>query len=275
MNGPAAANLTDENHYFFIDGGCHDTDMAQRILSDKAPTIYISCNCMSPIPPLPATAIASTSDAVRNTIDAIDRECQVCSRCGAGTLHGTEAFQAHIYVARRVAESLSTWLPVANYTTLHVRAGGSLVSIGGLVKAAPWEDGHVSDIPQWWIDGFRKSSYQDCKKSVALVSDSARVLSEIQYAAQDQLMVSHCCVQALHRDRFRKRSFPLQEVVDLFIMARSRRIVGGMGGFSTLGKYWLGGDGPELVVKKSKKDVRSAMCDILSDAQCTNVEVVV
>lgn len=45
--------------------------------------------------------------------------------------------------------------------------------------------------------------------------------------------------------------------------------------FSRLGKYWLGGDGPELAIIKSKEDVRSAMHDILSDAQCTNIEVVV
>ena len=275
MNGPAPANLTDENHYFFVDGGCQNMGMVQRILNDNAPTIYITCNCMSPIPPLSTTAIASTSSAFQNTIGAIQKECEVCSRCGAGALHRTETYQAHIRVARRVAESLSTWLPVANYTVLHVRAGGSLVSVGGLVKAAPWDDGYASDIPQWWIDGFQGSSYQDCKKSVALVSDSVRVLSEIRFAAQDRLMVSHCCVQALHRDRFPKRSFFIQEVVDLFIMARSRRIVGGMGGFSTLGKYWLGGDGPDLVIKKSKQDVRSAMRDILSDAQCTNIEVVV
>lgn len=275
MNGPAPANLTSENHYFFIDGGCQDTGMVERILNDNAPTIYITCNCMSPIPPLSATAIASISGAFQNTIDAIQKECAVCSRCGAGALHRTEAFWADFRVAGEVAESLLTWLPVANYTTLHVRAGGSLVSVGGLVKAAPWNDGYASDIPQWWIDGFQGSSYQDCKKSVALVSDSVRVLSEIRYAVQDRLMVSHCCVQALHRDRFPKRSFFLQEVVDLFIMARSRRIVGGMGGFSTLGKYWLGGDGPDLVIEKSKQDVRSAMRDILTDAQCTNVEVVV
>jgi hypothetical protein len=226
------------------------------------------------VAPVCISAESLKGDTDKSSLDAIRRECNIPHLCGAAALHHTEVFRSNLAVARSIAESLSTWLPATNYTALHIRAGGSLVDIGGPVNAVPWHDGHDSDIPQWWIDGFRKSLYQTCHKNLAVVSDSARVLSELQYAVQDRLVIAHCCAQALHRDRYMNKAFFFQEVVDLFILARSRQIVGGMGGFSRLGKYWLGGKGPELVIVKSAQDMNTAMHNILTDAQCSEIEVV-
>ena len=193
---------------------------------------------------------------------------------GAAALHQTEVFRQNLAVARRIVEGLSTWLPTSNYTALHVRAGGSLVDIGGPVNAVSWHDGHKSDIPQWWIDGFRKSSYQTCQENLAVVSDSAPVLAELQCAARDRLVVAHCRAQALYCACYMNKAFFSQEVVNLYLLAMSRRIIGGMGGFARLGKYWLGGEGPELVIVKSAEDIKAAMHDILTDVQCSDIEVV-
>lgn len=269
-NGPAPTNLTRQNHYVFIDGACQDLDLIQRFLDENSPTIYVTSNCITAMPAL----APDVKDKIQHILEDVQRECKVLYLCGAAALHHTETFRENLDAARSVADSLWSWLPPNNYTALHIRAGGSLLDIGGPVKAVSWDDGYASKIPQWWIDSFRKSSYQGCKKNVALLSDSARVLSEIRYATQDRLMISHCCVQALHRDRFADKSFSLQEVVDLFIMARSRWIVGGMGGFSTLGKYWLGGEGPELMIGKKQLEVKNALNLILSDAQCEDINVI-
>lgn len=271
MNGPAPSNLTRENHYVFIDGACQNLDLIQRFWNDDSSTIYVTSNCVTSMPVL----TPNVNDTIQDTLEDVQRECKVLYLCGAAALHHTEIFREMLDAARSIADTLWPWLPPNNYTALHIRAGGSLVDVGGLVKAVAWDDGYASEIPQWWIDGFRKSSYQGCKNNVALLSDSARVLSELRHAAQDRLMIPHCCVQALHRDRFAGKSFSLQEIVDLFVMARSRRIVGGMGGFSTLGKYWLGGEGPELVLGRSLLEVEHAMHLILFDAQCTDIDVII
>jgi hypothetical protein len=232
MNGPAPSSFTADQLYYFVDDYCRDVGLMNRFWNDVSPTIYVTSNCPSSLP----SQAARYDGAMTEVLQAIQLECQVPYLCGAAALHHTEIFRENLDAASRIADTLSMWLPVNDYTALHIRAGASLIDVGGPSKAVSWNDGYASNIPQRWIDGFRKSSYQQCQKNLALLSDSARVLSEIRHAAQDRLIVAHCCTQALHRDRFTNKSFFFQEVVDLFILARSRRIVAGMGGFSTLGK---------------------------------------
>jgi len=62
-----------------------------------------------------------------------------------------------------------------------------------------------------------------------VVSDSARVISELRFVTGDRLMITNCCDQALHRDRTQRKEFFFQEVTDLFLMARSRLIISGIG----------------------------------------------
>lgn len=103
------------------------------------------------------------------------------------------------------------------------------------------------------------------------MSDSSRVISEIRFAVDDRIMISSCCLQALHRDRSDRKDFFFQEVLNLFIMARAKRIYSVIGGFSILGKYWLGRDGPTLFTPGSKTEVNDAMYDILSESGCENI----
>jgi hypothetical protein len=54
-------------------------------------------------------------------------------------------------------------------------------------------------------------------------------------------------------------------------MARAKRIYSVIGGFSILGQYWLGRDGPTLFTPKSKSELNDAMYDILSGSGCENI----
>jgi hypothetical protein len=59
-------------------------------------------------------------------------------------------------------------------------------------------------------------------------------------------------------------------MIDLFILARSRKIIAGYGGFAVLGRYWLGRDGPEMEVVKTKEEIRSQMERIRRESDCRN-----
>ena len=95
-------------------------------------------------------------------------------------------------------------------------------------------------------------------------------MSEVQFAAGDGLMVTKCCSQPLHRDRTHRQEFFLQEIIDLFILARSRKIIAGDGGFALLGRYWLGRDGPEMEVAKNKEEIQRQMENIWLESDCHN-----
>lgn len=166
-------------------------------------------------------------------------------RCGAAAFRAAVPyvtdFRHGFTHAHDIVRALQPSLPAGNYTVIQIRAGGSSIDVDGRpVTALSWPDEYDSDLPNLWIRAFQSFVYSDCKRSVAVISDSARVLSEIRQAARDKIMVIHCCSQPLHRDRARSRpdEFYLQEVVDLFIMAGSKRIIAGNGNFATLGRYW-------------------------------------
>ena len=111
-------------------------------------------------------------------------------------------FREGLALARHIVEHLPM-LHFRNYTALHIRAGGSTIDIGGVqTEAVPWSDAHVSPLAQTWIDTFRKQDFTKCKDELAVISDSTRVVSEIRYSAQDRIMVTNCCRQPLHRDRY-------------------------------------------------------------------------
>ena len=150
-----------------------------------------------------------------------------------------------------------------------VRAGGSVINVDGKgVPAVSWTDGYGTDVPQTWIETFKRFSYRNCRRPLAVISDSVRVMSELRFAASDKLILFNCCNQPLHRDRLSEEGFFYQEVIDLFILARSSRIVSGVGGFFLLGKYWLGIDGPKITRATNKKEIDAAMAELLAEASC-------
>lgn len=109
---------------------------------------------------------------------------------------------------------------------------------------------------------------------MVVISNSARVNSELQFAARGRLQLTHCCSQATHISKADiQGSFPQQEAVDLFLLARARRIVASVWGFAVLGRYWMGRQGaPELIQAKSQEEVRQAMRALLVESGCEGVE---
>lgn len=189
--------------------------------------------------------------------------------CGAGILQQVESFQGPIAEARQIVDGLETLLPKRNYTVIQIRAGGSNIDIGNsTVKAVAWEDGYASLAPEMWIQAFRNLNYSDCQNSVAVLSDSSRVLAEIRHAARDRIMISHCCNQPLHRERTKRQEFFFQEVIDLLIMARSRRIIAGTGHFVDLGRTWLGKEGPDLMRISTMESINEPLNDVFKESLC-------
>jgi len=256
-NGPFPQNLTSESHYHFIDGNCKD-EYVESLRQSKAETIFITVNCY---PLDPSTLLLQQTQLI--ALRTIKEECSIPHLCGAAVIHQTDVFKDGIDIARRLVAALPT-LQYRNYTALHVRAFYT-------IKALGWDDTYVSDIPQHWINAFRERPPSIlCQKHLAIVSDSVRLVSEVQSAAGDGLMVTKCCSQPLHRDRTHRQEFFLQEIIDLFILARSRKIIAGDGGFALLGRYWLGRDGPEMEVAKNKEEIQRQMENIWRESDCHN-----
>jgi hypothetical protein len=104
-----------------------------------------------------------------------------------------------------------------------------------------------------------------------VVSDSARVLAELQFAARDRLAVAHCCSQPVHvaEASSSEGSFFTQEAVDLFLLAMSGRVVGNLGGFSLLGRYWMGRKGTtEMSFVYRREEVQAELNAVLDDCGC-------
>jgi hypothetical protein len=252
-------------HYYLVDGHC-TTENARILLDDQSPMLYVTSNCQS----FDHLAFSASHSSASASLDAIWRECAMplSYLCGAAVVHRLEIFQQQLADAYRVICALD-FLPERGYDVIHIRAGGSSIDVGGTQTfAVPWPDGHATSLPQVWVDAFQRSNFTNCKKAVALVSDSSRVISEIRWVVDDRIMIANCCFQALHRDRSNQKDFFFQEVLDLFIMARARRVYSVVGGFSILGQYWLGKDGPALFTPGSEREINDAMNDILSESGC-------
>lgn len=263
-NVPVGENLTLDRHHHFVDFSCTNENV-EKLMKSDAEIISITVNC-HPLDP----SLFSLQRSQLIELQTIFEECSVPYLCGAAAVHQASVFQDGLNIARRLVAAMPMW-PIRNYTALHIRAGGSNITIDNTyaVKAVDWEDGFASDVPQNWIDVFKESASSiHCDKHLAIVSDSIRLVSELQFNAGDWLMMTRCCSQPLHRDRTRRQEFFLQEVIDLFILARSQKIIAGYGGFAVLGRYWLGRDGPEMEVVVSKEDIRSQMNMIRLESGC-------
>jgi len=263
-NVPFDQDLTLDTHHHFVDFSC-TSENVENLMKSDAKTLSITVNC-HPLDP----SLLSSQHSQLIDLQAIFEECAIPYLCGAAAVHQANVFQDGLNVARRLVAAMPMW-PFRNYTALHIRAGGSNITIDNTytIKAVDWEDGYASDVPQYWIDVFKESvSSIHCDKHLAIVSDSIRLVSELQFNAGDWLMMTRCCSQPLHRDRTRRQDFFLQEVIDLFILARSQKIIAGYGGFAVLGRYWLGRDGPEMEVVVSKDDIRSQMNMIRLESGC-------
>lgn len=253
-------------HYTFVDDYCDQLELLEGLSEEISEDIYVTSNCKWSTPnrkSLPGGMIPGPS------VDAILHECGgVPHRCGAAVIHSTDAFSAEITRAQIVVASL-IMLPYRNYTALHIRAGGSTMAINNsTVPAVPWVDGHASSVPQAWINLFHTRQFHHCNQNLGIVSDSQRLVSELRLAASDDLALIHCCSQPLHRDRYTGERFPMQEVIDLYVLSRSQHIIATHGGFGILGRYWLGGPGPSLTIARLPEEVNALKDVIINEAAC-------
>lgn len=264
-NAPVFNGSTNTNHFAFVDGGCEDGRRAQALMDSSASDLYVTSNCLFTSPPHKPNTLG---DKVVRTMNSMAEECADPYLCGAAIIHQTEAFREPLAKAQRLVASLFM-LPYRHYAALHIRSGGSNIDTGnGLVAATPWSDGYATHVPQMWIDAFRNFSFKNCQRPIAVVSDSARLVSELRFAASDNVMLTQCCDQPLHRDRSRRDGFFFQEIIDLYILARANHVVAGIGGFGLLGKYWLGKKGPRLTIATELDEIQAAMRSIATEALC-------
>ena len=268
LSNAAVPRMMASNHTLIDDGdGCNPQNV-HAFIEDSNPHVYLSTNCNSFDVP------TDRVDAdMLSLIQQITQECETLYLCGAAVLHNHPTFEKPIGEAGLlVTAMMESILPLNNYTALHIRAGGSQIKINDMtIASVPWPDGYSSELPQMWMDTFQSIPYEGCMKNVAIISDSVRVVSELRFRASNRLVLTHCCNQPLHRDRYQGEGFFFQEVVDLFILARSKRIIGGLGGFAQLGQVWLGRGGPELTRVTTLNEIQHSMKEILADSECTGI----
>lgn len=291
-NGPLPPEMKQDNYFFLVDDDCAmDSKVFQRFLeaTQSSGPVYVMTNCL----PRRDLALAGSrhkgidfeQNAARGMVSdnanhleerlvsTIYDECHSdLYWCGAGVIHAAPAFVDKFAQVRHFVEGM-VMLPLRNYTALHIRAGGSNISIGGSVNAVPWKDGYESNLPQLWIDSFRAASFKKCKHSIALITDSARVAAEIQFAAKDELDIIRCCGQPVHRDQLIREGFFFQEILDLYLLARAKWVVAGVGGFALLGQRWNGLPGPPITLAKSRQDIKKAMRRLFEASGCENIEI--
>ena len=257
--------ILNQKHYRFVDGNCDHPGLLSKLVDDPSEEIFVTSNCHQSVPKQKALPEGIVFDSLVLTIE---QQCEITHRCGAAIIHHSPVFHVDLARAQRLAANLDM-LPVRNYTVLHVRAGGSKLTVdNATVEAIPWKDGYASGIAQAWIDAFRAEPFRQCQFAVAVISDSQRVISELRLAASENLMLTHCCNQPLHRDRHFIAQFPLQEIIDLYILARSSLIIATQGGFAVLGRYWLGGPGPRFTLANTPDEIDHAKSDLMREAAC-------
>lgn len=243
----------------------------ESLLNATEDVVYITNNCFRMS--VWEGAFKTHNSAAWLHLAELRQECSLTLKdayyCGSRILHHVEEFRGPLSEARQFVEGLGMIFLKDNYTVIQIRAGGSNITIGdSTVKVSAWNDGYNSSLPEMWIEAFRTMKYSDCKKSIALISDSSRVLAEIRHAARDRIMINHCCSHPLHRDRTKRLGFFFQEVIDLLIMARSRRIIVGTGNFASLGRTWLEKEGPDLILVKDMASINDALQKVFKESQC-------
>jgi hypothetical protein len=244
----------------------------EDILTSISYDLYLTTNC-GLIPDSGVFRGASyMKPEVMDILNTLANECN--SRpyyCGAAVMHFSESFRDPIKKARSLSNYMLQILP-KNYICLHIRAGGSKLRIENrLTSAVSWEDGFDSKVPGFWLDVFARLNTGFCDSSLAVISDSDRFISELRFILNDRLPVFRCCFQPIHRDRsLRKENYPLQELIDLFIMSKSASLVSNAGGFSVLGRIWSGLETLEFIRVTKYQDILKQAQNMIRQMNCSN-----
>jgi len=273
--GEPPLGLKSFSHVNLVDGNCDRADL-EKVTSLALDVVFVTTNCdgfKSSVGLFSTTfALNSSGDdpGVVKVLTEVERECSVPALCGALVAHTHPAWAADMMSAWQFVQRLPM-LPARQYTALHIRAGGSTIDVDDhIIKALRWEDGYVSDVPRFWVNAFKTIKFGNCPSPIAVISDSIRLVAELQFQAYDRLLIERCCTQPLHRDRTHRPGFFWQEALDLFVLARASQIIGSHGGFVVLGQYWMGKREhyPELIIAISEDEIQGALTMILRNAGC-------
>jgi hypothetical protein len=267
--GGLPAGLTSSSHVSLVDGNCDRTDL-EKVNSLALDVVFITTNCEGFDSMKLALDSSGDDPSVIKLLLEAERECAVPCLCGALVAHSLPAWAPDMMSAWQFVQHLPM-LPARQYSALHIRAGGSTFDVDDhTVNAVSWDDGYISDIPRFWVNAFKSIKFGNCPSPIAVVSDSARLVAELQFQAYDHLLIEHCCTQPLHRDRTHRPGFFWQEALDLFVLARASQIIGGNGGFVVLGQYWMGkGENTsELIRARSADEIRGALDMTLRNGGC-------
>lgn len=64
-------------------------------------------------------------------------------------------------------------------------------------------------------------------------------------------------------------------MIDLFIVAWSKRIISTVGRFAILGQAWLGKDGPRLISATTNEKIAAVMEELLDDSGCKGIKIAI
>ena len=156
------------------------------------------------------------------------------------------------------------------YTVLHVRTGGSNITIGSQnLKTVQWDDAHVSGLPDALLQ-FAKLLPKDCvcKTPLVVVSDSSRVVSELQMALYGKMIVFAQGSQPVHVDRPKDGTTEEcdQSIFDLAVMSSAHEIIGTHGNFGHLGAVLFANPSVPFYQSKNAEEV---MKRVLKSTGCS------
>lgn len=99
----------------------------------------------------------------------------------------------------RIRRNVDVLLPEP-FIAMQVRVGGSRLKIGrSNIKGVTWNDGYSNPFSQALLEWAAKLDRRlTCSKTLTIVSDSARFITEFQLAVPQGVTVFHCCEVANH-----------------------------------------------------------------------------
>jgi hypothetical protein len=214
---------TGKQQYILDCGGGHDDqDLLTRVLHDPAEVITVSSNYYHWEP-----FTSAFEHLVDDQVQAVMKQCADTHLCGAAAVHTHRALAEDLMSVYKTARALMVRvLSERNYTVLHIRTGASQITIQGTHDSVPasafWDALDTSD-SQAWIDAFAGARIAQCEAPVALISDSSRVVGELQHLARDALTLVRCCSQPMHvMASSRPGEFPFQVCRVLYCLAPCR-----------------------------------------------------
>ena len=224
-------------------------------------------------------------------------------RCGSLLVHMSHLWTEEINVAWKMSHANVN--AGHDGITLHLRAGGSTIKLGGefpIPAIGTFKDGHVSGLAETLL-AQSSIMLRNCSLALTVISDSLRAIAELAHRCPD-LEINYCCGAPRHVDKAiedsrgspgnpssppvagkdlksRLEGFPLTEAISLYQVSQSHTIFRTKGYFALLGATWGGWrdmptrsrvDGPSTVqmVSISEGNVNASLSRLARALECGN-----